>query len=151
MRRTLAPIIVAAIITVAGCTGGQSAKSSAEPTKHSATPTATSQQDRQSDSHDLQQTYFSAMRRILPSRVQISSGQHELGSGILFDNAGNVVTNAHVVGQASTFTVRLGNGGSPWSARLVGVYAPDDLAVLHLKPAPHGRPATFANSAKVQP
>ncbi len=90
------------------------------------------------------------MHRILPSLVEISSGQHELGSGILFDNAGNVVTNAHVVGPAKTLTVRLSNGGAPWDARLVGVYAPDDLAVIRMNPAPHGRPATFANSAEVQ-
>ena len=59
------------------------------------------------------------------------------GSGIVWDAAGHVVTNYHVVQNASRILVRLG-AGDAMTATLVGA-APDyDLAVLRLVDAPVG-------------
>jgi len=56
------------------------------------------------------------------------------GSGFVWDAAGHVVTNAHVIEGASGATVRLADG-SAHAARLVGVDPRNDLAVLRIDAA----------------
>ncbi|WGH78540.1 S1C family serine protease [Jannaschia ovalis] len=67
------------------------------------------------------------------------------GSGFVWDAAGHVVTNAHVIRGARRATVRLADGRS-FDARLVGVSRDHDLAVLRVdvfaqrpRPLPIGR------------
>lgn len=86
--------------------------------------------------------------KVRPQVVQISTGS-SLGSGVIYDTGGDVVTNAHVVGSATTFTVQLVDGRQ-LAATLVGVYTPDDLAVIKLKGANNLSAATFADSDAVQ-
>ncbi|HEX6449753.1 MAG TPA: trypsin-like peptidase domain-containing protein [Trebonia sp.] len=98
----------------------------------------------------LQQEYVNTIRQVLPSVVEIrtSSG---LGSGVVYDTAGHIVTNAHVVGSATSFQVFLANSATPLSAQLVHSYPPDDLAVIKITgTVPHLTPATFADSSKLQ-
>ena len=45
-----------------------------------------------------------------------------LGSGVVYDDTGHIVTNAHVVGSATTFQVTLATGGSPLDAKLVASF-----------------------------
>jgi putative serine protease PepD len=58
-----------------------------------------------------------------------------------------VVTNAHVVEGASSFQVTLADGRQ-YPARLVGSFAADDLAVLHID-ASGLHPAGFADSSRL--
>ena len=51
----------------------------------------------------LQADFVNVYRKVAPSVVQIETSEG-LGSGIVFDAKGNIVTNAHVVGTATTFT-----------------------------------------------
>jgi S1-C subfamily serine protease len=60
------------------------------------------------------------------------------GSGLVWDNLGNVVTNNHVVEGASEAIVRL-NDGRSYRAVLVGSSAAHDLAVLRIN-VPFDRP-----------
>jgi len=53
------------------------------------------------------------------------------GSGFILDQAGNVITNAHVIGKADTMQVRLPDGRH-YTARLVGRDPETDIAVLRL-------------------
>jgi S1-C subfamily serine protease len=85
--------------------------------------------------------------RALPSVVQIRS-QSGLGSGVVFDVDGHVVTNAHVVAGFSRFKVTLADG-SMHDASLKGAYPQGDLAVVQLDGA-RPRPAVFADSSKVR-
>jgi len=96
----------------------------------------------------LQQTYVGVIKRMLPSVVEIrtSSG---LGSGVVYDSAGDIVTNAHVVGSATQFKVLLSSSATARTATLVGKYSPDDLAVIKVKDASGLRPAVFGDSAKL--
>ena len=95
----------------------------------------------------LQQQFVSIVKAVSPSVVQIRTAV-ALGSGVVFDARGDVVTNAHVVGNARRFVVTLASGdGHP--ATLVGSDAGADLAVIRIKGA-QPRPATFANSAQVE-
>ncbi|MGH9115124.1 MAG: S1C family serine protease, partial [Acidimicrobiales bacterium] len=73
----------------------------------------------------------------------------DLGSGIIYDTKGNIVTNDHVVGSAATFQVHLVDGQN-LKATLVGAYKPDDLAVIHVEGGRDLRPATFGDSKALQ-
>jgi hypothetical protein len=77
----------------------------------------------------LEQQYEQVVARVLPSVVQISTSSG-FGSGVVYDTRGDIVTNAHVVGTATTLQVGLASGGKPLAAEVVGVFAPDDLAVI---------------------
>ncbi len=88
--------------------------------------------------------------RVLPSVVEITNGK-DLGSGVVFDSRGDIVTNAHVVGSATRFQVRLPDTPTDLTASLVGAYPPDDLAVVHLDTPPASlRPAQFGDSSRLQ-
>ncbi len=57
------------------------------------------------------------------------------GSGFVWDTSGHVVTNYHVVEDASSVQVRL-DSGKPIPARVVGIAPEYDLAVVQLKEIP---------------
>jgi putative serine protease PepD len=127
-------IVVAGLL--AGCTGSQAVTPATTPTLAIA-----------SSARGLQQQFVQVVKQVGPSVVLIQSGQG-LGSGIIFDTQGDVVTNNHVVGNASGFQVTLANG-KEYHASLVGSFPPDDLAVLHIN-ASGLHPAGFADSAHLQ-
>ncbi len=85
--------------------------------------------------------------RALPSVVQLRSPRG-LGSGVVLDASGHVVTNAHVVAGARSFRVTLADGSQD-SATLRGAFPQGDLAVVQLHAA-RPRPATFADSSRVR-
>jgi S1-C subfamily serine protease len=64
------------------------------------------------------------------------------GSGFVWDDAGHVVTNVHVIEGAAEATVKLADGRD-YSARLVGASAAHDLAVLKID-VPSNRPRPVA-------
>jgi S1-C subfamily serine protease len=92
---------------------------------------------------DVQQSFVSVVNRVSPDVVQISTPQG-LGSGVVYDGSGDVVTNAHVVAPGGPFRVTDSRGHS-YPATLVGSFAADDLAVVRAQGAPlHS--ATFGGS-----
>jgi putative serine protease PepD len=95
----------------------------------------------------LQSKFVDVVKTVSPAVVQIQTSSG-LGSGIVFDARGNVVTNHHVVAGAKKFTVTLA-GGKRVSATLVGADAGNDLAVIHMVGATPP-PATFADSSKIE-
>ncbi len=94
-------------------------------------------------------SYASVVRQVLPSVVLIRT-ENGLGSGVVLDRSGNIVTNAHVAGDATKFQVQVAGDTAPRSAKLVGTYPPDDLAVIRADDPSGLQPATFGDSAKVQ-
>src|ERR1700674_3812318 len=76
----------------------------------------------------LQNTFINVFRTVSPSVVQIST-PGGLGSGIVFDTKGNIVTNDHVVTGETSFTVTTSTG-KQLSGTLVGEFPQDDLAVI---------------------
>ena len=95
----------------------------------------------------VQQELVSVVRAVSASVVQIET-PHDLGSGVVFDARGDVVTNAHVVGDARRVVVTLASGDSH-PATTVGRDAANDLAVIRIAGA-RPRPATFADSSQVE-
>src|SRR3954470_20337845 len=61
-------------------------------------------------------------------------GQAATGSGFVYDTAGHIVTNDHVVEGFDTFSVRIGKDSKPLPVKLVGKDPSSDLAVLKVDP-----------------
>jgi putative serine protease PepD len=100
-----------------------------------------------SQSFKLQSEYVKLVQDVGPSVVMIETSVG-LGSGIIYDTKGDIVTNNHVVAGSQQFLV-ITSTGKQYPATLVGTYAPDDLAVVHVS-AIGLRPATFGNSSAMQ-
>lgn len=96
----------------------------------------------------LQEDFVSVVEQVAPSVVVIETDQG-LGSGVIFDSQGHVVTNAHVTAGASQFRITLADGRQQ-SATLVGSFASDDLAVLKMSNPTNLHPATFADSSQLR-
>ncbi|WP_461036212.1 S1C family serine protease [Streptomyces mayteni] len=127
----------AALLLAGGCTDGSSEARGGTTVPH-AIP------------GDLQATYQDVVHDVLPSVVQITAGDG-LGSGIVYDGSGHIVTNAHVVGDGRDFEVLLATSQTAQPARLVASYPPQDLAVIKLTDPPDGmRAADFADSSRVE-
>ena len=131
-------VLVAALV-LAGC--------STSPASTTSSPSTTPAVAVAPSALALQQQFVKVVKQVGPSVVLIQTSQG-LGSGIVFDANGNVVTNNHVVEGASGFQVTLADG-KQYPARLVGSFAPDDLAVLHID-AGQLDPAGFADSTQLQ-
>jgi len=69
--------------------------------------------------------------RITTQLVESGVEERSLGSGVLIDDLGHIVTNYHVVEDAAAILVALADG-IPMTAQLVGVDEKTDLAVLQV-------------------
>jgi S1-C subfamily serine protease len=94
-------------------------------------------------------SYATAVRAVLPSVVLIRTADG-LGSGVVLDRAGNIVTNAHVAGQATSFQVQRAGDPAPRPAHLVGTYPQGDLAVIRAGNPAGLTPAKFGDSGQAQ-
>jgi putative serine protease PepD len=82
--------------------------------------------------------------------VQIST-TGGLGSGVVYDAKGDIITNAHVVGTATKFTVTQPTCGAPLTASLVGAYPSGDIAVIRVSGGGSTlKPAKFGDSTKLK-
>ncbi len=134
VRRAALPVVVLALAAgVAACTSSSAPGSSGS-----------------GSASQLQSQYEHVVDHVLPSVVQISTSD-STGSGVVYDSSGDIVTNAHVIGTATSVTVRAPVGNKEMSAKLIGTFAPDDLAVIRVQGSTSDlKPATFANSNDVQ-
>ncbi|MDQ6796504.1 MAG: S1C family serine protease, partial [Actinomycetota bacterium] len=139
---------MAAAAAVAIASTAVACSTSPKSTAHAATGASTTTPGRvvASSASGLQDAYEQVIDRVRPEVVEISTGQG-LGSGIVYDDKGDIVTNAHVVGTSTTFRVTLVDGRSV-DAALVGTYPTDDLAVIKVSTGGLA-PARFADSAQV--
>lgn len=101
-----------------------------------------------SDSSQVNKLFVRAVDRAAPHVVQIEN-ERGLGSGVIFNREGDVVTNAHVVAGASAVRVTLPNGRR-YRAEVRGTFAANDLAVVRVNGGGNFSPADFADSNKVK-
>jgi len=91
--------------------------------------------------------------KVKPSVVQVNvtlQGGSGIGSGVIVDRRGYIVTNNHVVDGAQSIEVVLYNG-TRLQAQLVGTDPADDLAVLKITPPSSGLTViTLGDSSKLQ-
>ncbi len=134
-HRHLLAVCLAAL-ALASCGGGES------PAPASlTTPTVVTRDGNAATT--LEDQFIAVINRVSPSVVVIETGSG-LGSGVIVDAQGNIITNAHVVAGFTTFRVFLSTGKS-YDGKLIGAFAPDDLAVIRIS-APDLRPAVFGDS-----
>ena len=86
---------------------------------------------RATGAESLQDAFVRVYQQVSPSVVQIETSEG-LGSGIVFDSKGDIVTNAHVVGSAKTSRVTT-SAGKTLRARSSATFREDDLAVIKVR------------------
>ena len=134
MTSAATAVAVAAAVSLTGNGGGAlTGDAIGAPSSRAAAPASA-----------LQQAFVRIVRTTSPSVVQIESGSG-LGSGVVYDRTGHIVTNAHVVGASRSLRVTLTDGRTV-EATLVGRYVPEDLAVVRVADA-RLRPIPFERSA----
>jgi putative serine protease PepD len=98
----------------------------------------------------IQTQYEKTVEGVLPSVVQITTDK-STGSGVVYDKHGDIVTNEHVVGTAKTVKIQESVGNKSLTGKVIGDFAPDDLAVIRAEGSVSGlEPAKFANSDTAQ-
>ena len=132
----LALVVVGGIVVALG--DGDAGGADARPLAFFPSPTP---------SAAVQQQFVHVVQAVSPAVVEVRTA-NGLGSGIVFDRRGDIVTNAHVAAGADRFLVTL-MGGEQHAATLVGADKARDLAVLRLVGA-RPAPATFADSGNLQ-
>lgn len=145
LRRLGLVVVLAGTLATAGCTSSSSGQPGSGST--AAARGATVAPGADAGAVALQNAYQTVIRRVLPSVVEIRTNVG-LGSGIVYDDKGDIVTNAHVVGDATTFQVYTSTSAGALSATLVGAYLPEDLAVIRVDNPKGLQPARFADSGK---
>jgi S1-C subfamily serine protease len=133
----LAGAAVAGAVVAAVSLGGGSTSNAKPKTSHAGLQPAAA-------ALAFQHAITAVVHELSPSVVQIQSPSG-LGSGVVFDATGDIVTNNHVVGNDSSGPFTVTAGAHSYSASLVGRFAPDDLAVVHVSGA-HLTAAAFADS-----
>lgn len=111
-------------------------------------PSPATQQPTSSSAAETSVSYTSVVNAVSPSIVLIETSAG-LGSGVVYDNSGDIVTNAHVVGSSTQFTVTASNG-KQFQATLVGSYPPSDVAVIKAANSTGLHPAQFGDSSRLQ-
>ena len=111
---------------VSGCQVGQS---SATATAGPTIPPVTG--------NNIESVREAVIAKVRPSVVQINVTSQQgakLGSGVIIDTRGYIVTNNHVIAGGQSIAVELFNG-TTLPAQIVGTAPSDDLAVLKVKPS----------------
>ncbi|MDX6592544.1 MAG: hypothetical protein QOJ13_1740 [Gaiellales bacterium] len=145
IRRAAAALPVVLLLALTGCSGGDTSASSdsAASTAVSADPVSPTDA-----AEGVQEAYIEVIDKVSPSVVLIRT-EGGLGSGVVFDDKGDIVTNAHVVGNFTKFEVTSADGKS-FGATLVSTFPANDVAVIRVQ-NPDGLPAAaFADSDKVE-
>ena len=137
----VAAVVAGGIVVAAALAMGSSSSSSS-----SSSSTNTVDSGAVTPGLALQGAIVKVVQSVSPSVVQIQD-QVGLGSGIVLDAAGYIVTNNHVVTGAKSLTVTTSNG-SQYPAMLVGTFPSDDLAVIKISGADL-KAATFGDSSKL--
>ncbi len=154
----LASALVGALATIAvvnfwpGGGGSSPATSSAVPTTTSA-PAAATASNGQASLNSACLAASDIYQRLQPSVVEITStassrfGESQgLGSGIIIDEQGLILTNYHVVSGADTLEVTLADGSTA-EATVVGSDPGNDLAVVRIDPPAEGLTAASLGDA----
>jgi S1-C subfamily serine protease len=144
---TLAFVAVFCMGLFAGCQLGsntQQGTAASSPNAGIPVPTA--------NGSNLDQVREAVANKVRPSVVQVNVKTQQgggLGSGVIIDQRGYIVTNNHVIDKAQAVHVLLFNGAT-LPAQIVGTSPLDDLAVLRVNPSGQRlAAATLGDSSKL--
>ena len=145
-------LVAVAALTVAGGAGSGAVAAAlvahAAPAAAATTPPTTTVQGTSSSA-----TAESVYAQVSPGVVTITSATargQAIGSGIVLDTNGDILTNAHVIAGATQMQITLSSGQTV-AATLVGSNSSADLAVIRISVAASSlHPVTLGNSDGVQ-
>ena len=151
---TLVLVLIFGVGLFAGWQFGRSGTATANPSSGSlqtgSTPAATVPA---LTGNNLQAVREAVIAKVRPSVVEVNvsaSNGSGIGSGVIIDKRGYIVTNNHVVKGAQNIQVVLYNG-TKLQAQLVGTDPADDLAIVKITPPSSGLTvATLGDSSKLQ-
>ena len=136
--------VLLALVLFAACSSTSKA-SNTPTTSNQATAATTAPAQNSTASAAVPQSFASVVKRAEPAIVQVTNQQVQVGqfnqqltvpagvgSGIIYDNQGHILTNNHVVAGATGLLVALPDGRS-FKATLVGADPQTDLAVLQIQ------------------
>ena len=138
--------LILALIFGTGLFSGWEFAHASTTTTAGATSTATT-----TSGTSLQAQQEAAIAKIEPAVVEleVTTAQGEqIGSGVIIDAQGDIVTNNHVVSGEQSITVVLSNGSTE-QGQLIGTSASNDLAVVRIAPYAHMTVAQFGDSSKL--
>jgi len=133
-------------VEFAGTSTSSTATTSRAVTTTSNTTSATS-----SSGTTIEAQQEAAIAKVEPAVVELevttAQGQ-QIGSGVIIDTKGDIVTNYHIVNGEESIVAVLYNGSTE-QAQLVGTNAADDLAVVHIQPFAHMTVVQIGDSSKL--
>ena len=94
----------------------------------------------------LQQIIHDLQKNVMQISVETPDSSR-VGSGFLYNNKGDIVTNAHVIEDATSIKVTLTNA-EPYPAAIVGIGETDDIAVIRVPQLINQRPIAFDASTR---
>ncbi|MGO9642323.1 MAG: Do family serine endopeptidase [Candidatus Acidiferrales bacterium] len=101
----------------------------------------------QGDDQDQFQDFFN---RFFDSPDQSDQAERSLGSGVILDKKGYILTNNHVIDQATKIQVQLNGDQTLYTAKVVGIDEETDLAVIKIESGKELPIAQLGNSDGIQ-
>ena len=159
-RQSYAPMILAAMLgALAACAallliGGSAGSPSASAGAGASTPSSSGSGTRRNASSTTltaSQVYQRDSAGVVLIKSQTAQGS-DLGTGIVLNDKGLILTNAHVVAGSQALTVSAsGSGGASRTAKLIGEEANSDLALIQVDPSGLGlKPLAMVSSSSVK-
>ena len=125
---------------------GNSTSSTATTSKAGTTATTTA-----SGGSTIETQQEAAIAKIEPAVVELkvmTAQGLQIGSGVIIDAKGDIVTNNHIVSGEQSIVAVLYNGNTE-QAQLVGTVATDDLAVVRIQPFTNMTVARIGDSSRL--
>jgi serine protease Do len=104
----------------------------------------------QGDQDDPSDDFFFHFFDGRPGAPMQPQAERSLGSGVILDKAGYILTNNHVVDQASKIQVQLNGDPTKYTAKVIGTDEDTDLAVIKIDAGKELPSAKLGNSEGVQ-
>jgi len=120
-----------------------------EPSVVTITCTIAQSQRRRSSGGDQAEDEDEMMRRFFGNVIPRQRG-YQMGSGVLVDPNGYIITNHHVIDRADRIQVKLLDDPKEYEAKLIGSDRESDLAVIHIEAGHKLQYAAIGNSDGVQ-
>ena len=146
-------VAVAAAALVAGGVGGTlgafiGSDGASQPTSTATTASTTSSSSTGTEGTDVSAVAAKVLASVVQVNVQLANGEG-IGSGVIIDSNGKILTNNHVVSGAEKVTVTLSDGREV-AAKVLGTDPSSDLAVIQAQGVSGLTAATFGDSADVK-
>ena len=151
--RNHAPWVLIAVLVVAVGLGGAIAWAANNPSSifptssvHSGAPANPVSQQKANPSSIAAQADPSIVD--VEATLQLQNGE-AAGTGMVLSSDGLILTNNHVVDEATSLSVKISNGSRAYPAKVVGTDLTDDVAVIQAEGATNLTPLSFANSSSL--